>query len=59
MFAILVEGPMRHISVILSYILYQWIRRNVIYAILKEGIMRNIHVRLYEIWISGSGREVV
>ena len=26
-----------------------------IYAILKEGIMGNIHVKLYEIWSSGSG----
>ena len=25
-----------------------------IYAILKEGIMGNIHVKLYEIWTSGS-----
>ena len=24
-----------------------------IYAILKEGIMGNIHVKLYEIWSSG------
>ena len=28
-------------------------------AILKEGIMGNIHVKLYEIWISGSGGDVV
>ena len=27
----------------------------IIYAILKEGIMRNIHVKLYEIWTSCSG----
>ena len=26
-----------------------------IYAILKEGIMGNIQVNLYEIWTSGSG----
>ena len=26
-----------------------------IYAILKEGIMGNIHVKLNEIWTSGSG----
>ena len=25
-----------------------------IYAILKEGIMGNIHVKLYEIWVNGS-----
>ena len=25
-----------------------------IYAILKEGIMGDIHVKLYEIWTSGS-----
>ena len=24
-------------------------------AILEEGIMGNIHVKLFEIWISGSG----
>ena len=29
------------------------------YAILKEGIMGNIHVKLYEIRTSGSGRDVV
>ena len=28
------------------------------YAILKEGIMGNIHVKLYEIWTSGSGGDV-
>ena len=28
-------------------------RSETIYAILKEGIMGNIHVKLYEIWISG------
>ena len=34
--------------------------RNVpIYAILKEGIMGNIHVKLYEIWTSGSEDDVV
>ena len=26
-----------------------------IYTILKESIMGNIHVKLYEIWTSGSG----
>ena len=26
-----------------------------IYAILKEGIIGNIHVKLYEIWTSGLG----
>ena len=31
----------------------QWSRT--IYAILKEGIMANIHVKLYEIWTSGLG----
>ena len=30
-----------------------------IYAILKEGIMGNIHVKLNEIRISGSGGDVV
>ena len=30
-----------------------------IYAILIEGIMGNIHVKLYEIWTSGSGEDVV
>ena len=30
-----------------------------IYANLKEGIMGNIHVKLYEIRTSGSGRDVV
>ena len=30
-----------------------------IYAILKEGIMENIHVKLYEIWTRGSGGDVV
>ena len=35
----------------------QW--SQTIYAILKEGIMRNIHVKLYEIWTSGSGGDVV
>ena len=30
-----------------------------IYAILKEGIMENIHVKLYEIWTSGSGGDAV
>ena len=31
----------------------------IIYAILKEGIMGNIHVKLCEIWSSGSGGDVV
>ena len=31
----------------------QW--SGTIYAILKEGIMGNIHVKLYEIWTNGSG----
>ena len=31
----------------------QW--SGTIYAILKEGIMGNMHVKLYEIWTSGSG----
>ena len=26
-----------------------------IYAILKEGLMGNIHVKLYDFWTSGSG----
>ena len=30
-----------------------------IYAIKKEGIMGNIHVKLYGIWTIGSGGEVV
>ena len=30
-----------------------------IYANLKEGIMGNIHVKLYEIWPSGSKGDVV
>ena len=34
----------------------QWSRT--IYAILKEGIMGNILVKLYEIRISGSGGDV-
>ena len=29
-----------------------------IYALLKEGIMGNFHVELYEIWISGSEGDV-
>ena len=28
-------------------------RSRIFYAILKEGIMGNIHVKLYEIWTSG------
>ena len=35
----------------------QW--RETIYAILKMGIIGNIHVKLYEIWTSGSGGDVV
>ena len=35
----------------------QWSKT--INAILKEGIMGNIHVKLYEIWTSGSGGDVV
>ena len=29
------------------------------YAILKEGIMGNIHVKLDETWTSGSGGDLV
>ena len=29
-----------------------------VYAIMKEGIMGNIHMKLYEIWTSGSGGDV-
>ena len=35
----------------------QW--SGTIYAILKVGIMGNINVKLYEIWTSGSGGDVV
>ena len=35
----------------------QW--SDTIYAILKEGTMGNIHVKLYEIRTSGSGGDVV
>ena len=35
----------------------QWSKT--IYAILKEGIIGNIHVKLYEIRTSGSGGDVV
>ena len=28
-------------------------------AILKEGIIGNIHVKLYEIWTNGSGGDIV
>ena len=35
----------------------QW--SGIIYAILKEGIMANIHVKLYKIRTSGSGGDVV
>ena len=31
----------------------QWSRT--IYAILKDGIMGNIHMKFYEIWTCGSG----
>ena len=34
----------------------QWSKT--IYVLLKEGIMGNIHVKLYEIWTSGSGEKV-
>ena len=30
-----------------------------IYAILNEGIMGNIHMKLREIWVSGSGGDAV
>ena len=30
-----------------------------IYAILKEGIIGKIHVKLIEIWTSGSGGDVI
>ena len=30
-----------------------------IFAILKEGIMVNIRVKLYDIWTSGSGGDLV
>ena len=30
-----------------------------IYTILKEGIIGNIHVKLFEIWTIGSGEDVV
>ena len=33
--------------------------RGTICAIVKEGIMGNIHVKIYEIWTSGSGGDVV
>ena len=35
----------------------QWSRT--IYTLLKEGIMGNIHEKLYEIWKSGSGEDIV
>ena len=34
-------------------------RSGTIYAILKEGIMGNIHVKFYEIWINGSEGDVL
>ena len=30
-----------------------------IYTILKEGIMENIHVKLYEIWTGGSEGDII
>ena len=33
-------------------------RSRTIYAILEEGIMGNIHVKLFEIWASASGGDV-
>ena len=38
----------------LAALLYNF-ERGPPYAIMKEGIMGNIHVKLYEIWTSGSG----
>ena len=35
----------------------QW--SEIVYAIVKEGIMGNIRVKLYEIWTSVSGGNVV
>ena len=35
----------------------QW--SGTIYAILKKGIIRNIHVHTYEIWASGTGGDAV
>ena len=35
----------------------RWSR--IIYATLKKGIIGNIHVKLYEIWTSGSAGDVV
>ena len=35
----------------------QWSRT--FHAILKKGIMGNNHVKLYEIWTSGSGGDVI
>ena len=32
---------------------FRW--NGIIYAIFKEGIMGNIHVKLYEIWTGGAG----
>ena len=40
-----------------GHLLVQWSKT--IYAILKEGIMGNIHVKLYEIWTSGVGGDAV
>ena len=31
----------------------------ILYNFEREGIMGNTHVKLYEIWTSGSGRDVV
>ena len=35
------------------------VQQNHIYAILKEGTMGNINVKLYGIWTSGSKEDVV
>ena len=35
------------------------LRSGTIYAILKEGIFENVHVKLYEIWTSGLKGDVV
>ena len=40
----------------LAALLFWWSKT--IHAILKEGIMGNIHVNLYEIWTSGSDGDV-
>ena len=33
--------------------------RGTIYAILNEGIIGNIHMKICEIWTSGSGGDVI